>query len=169
MHWLAKARAAVIPNATDRRAVLLDVACSGGLLAPWIAMSTAILNCSTDGTLGCCSPRWFGDGPGWLIHQDHHYPRGAWQPNDAIPLVFAGASLATFFAAVSTPAAAWLFLVAAGVTAYGAAYALVRDVYIHRRLRLFLARIAAVEPWRRAHERHHQAGAGPYGVLLSIW
>ncbi len=34
LHWLAAARAALVPPAPRRGAVLLDVACGGGLLAP---------------------------------------------------------------------------------------------------------------------------------------
>ncbi len=37
LHWIAEARAAVIPPATSSDAVLVDVACGGGLLAPHIA------------------------------------------------------------------------------------------------------------------------------------
>lgn len=37
LHWLAEARAGVVPNASRPGAVLLDVACGGGLLAPHVA------------------------------------------------------------------------------------------------------------------------------------
>jgi 2-polyprenyl-6-hydroxyphenyl methylase/3-demethylubiquinone-9 3-methyltransferase len=37
LHWLAAARAALVPPAQRREAVLLDVACGGGLLAPHVA------------------------------------------------------------------------------------------------------------------------------------
>lgn len=36
LHWLAKARAALVPPAAQQGAVLLDVACGGGLLAPHV-------------------------------------------------------------------------------------------------------------------------------------
>jgi 2-polyprenyl-6-hydroxyphenyl methylase/3-demethylubiquinone-9 3-methyltransferase len=36
LHWLAKARAALIPPPTRLDAVLVDVACGGGLLAPYV-------------------------------------------------------------------------------------------------------------------------------------
>jgi 2-polyprenyl-6-hydroxyphenyl methylase / 3-demethylubiquinone-9 3-methyltransferase len=37
LHWLADSRASVIPDAAAPGAVLLDVACGGGLLAPRVA------------------------------------------------------------------------------------------------------------------------------------
>ena len=37
LHWLARARAEVVPDATRARSALLDLACGGGLLAPLIA------------------------------------------------------------------------------------------------------------------------------------
>jgi 2-polyprenyl-6-hydroxyphenyl methylase/3-demethylubiquinone-9 3-methyltransferase len=36
LHWLAAARAALVPPAATDGAVLLDVACGGGLLAPYV-------------------------------------------------------------------------------------------------------------------------------------
>jgi 2-polyprenyl-6-hydroxyphenyl methylase/3-demethylubiquinone-9 3-methyltransferase len=36
LHWVAKARAALVPQATRADAVLLDVCCGGGLLAPHV-------------------------------------------------------------------------------------------------------------------------------------
>ncbi|GDY32976.1 methyltransferase domain-containing protein [Gandjariella thermophila] len=37
LHWLARARGALVPPATRRDAVLVDLACGGGLLAPHVA------------------------------------------------------------------------------------------------------------------------------------
>ncbi|MFG1605787.1 methyltransferase domain-containing protein [Actinoplanes sp. NPDC049265] len=37
LHWLAAARAALVPSASRKRAVLLDAGCGGGLLAPHVA------------------------------------------------------------------------------------------------------------------------------------
>lgn len=112
--------------------------------------------------------RWFGHGPGWVLHRDHHEPVRGWQRNDLIPVGFAAAAIVAFLVAVSTATFAWLFPVAAGVTAYGVAYALVHDVYIHRRIPLLPARVRWLEPWRRAHERHHEGGGRPFGVLIPL-
>jgi 2-polyprenyl-6-hydroxyphenyl methylase/3-demethylubiquinone-9 3-methyltransferase len=37
LHWIARARAELIPHATRPDAVLLDLACGGGLLAPYVS------------------------------------------------------------------------------------------------------------------------------------
>lgn len=39
LHWIARARAALVPSATRSGSVLLDVACGGGLLSPYLAGS----------------------------------------------------------------------------------------------------------------------------------
>jgi beta-carotene 3-hydroxylase len=56
-----------------------------------------------------------------------------------------------------------------GTTAYGAAYALVHDVYIHRRLPLFGERTLPVfERLAVAHRRHHDRNGAPYGMLAPL-
>lgn len=109
--------------------------------------------------------RWFGHGPGWGFHRDHHAPTTWWERNDAIPLVFAGLSMVAFAIGVGVDGFAWLFWAATGATAFGLTYALVHDVYIHRRLRLLPRHVRWLEPWRRAHIEHHRTGGAPYGVL----
>jgi 2-polyprenyl-6-hydroxyphenyl methylase/3-demethylubiquinone-9 3-methyltransferase len=37
LHWLARARADLVPQATRPGAVLVDMGCGGGLLAPHVA------------------------------------------------------------------------------------------------------------------------------------
>ena len=37
LHWLAAARARLVPDATRPDSLLLDLACGGGLLAPHVA------------------------------------------------------------------------------------------------------------------------------------
>ena len=58
--------------------------------------------------------------------------------------------------------------VVAGVTAYGVVYALVHDVYIHRRLALFRRPVAVLDRLAEAHRVHHRYGGEPYGMLLPI-
>jgi 2-polyprenyl-6-hydroxyphenyl methylase/3-demethylubiquinone-9 3-methyltransferase len=36
LHWLARARAALIPSPPPEGGVLVDIGCGGGLLAPWV-------------------------------------------------------------------------------------------------------------------------------------
>ena len=67
------------------------------------------------------------------------------------------------------PALAELVPIGIGVTAYGAAYALVHDVYIHRRLRWFGGRrVGGLDRLAAAHELHHRYGGAPYGMLVPI-
>ena len=54
------------------------------------------------------------------------------------------------------------------LTAYGVAYGLVHDVYIHGRLPLFRRRHAALERWAAAHRVHHLFSGEPYGMLLPL-
>ena len=57
--------------------------------------------------------------------------------------------------------------VCVGVTAYGAAYAFVHDVYIHGRLGPRRPR-PALDRLAIAHDLHHRYGGEPYGMLLPI-
>jgi beta-carotene 3-hydroxylase len=113
--------------------------------------------------------RFFGHGPGWVLHRDHHNPGpGRLEHNDAIPVGFAAISMVAFWIGLDRPLWRWLFWVALGVTLYGMAYALVHDVYIHRRLPLLPRRVAWLEPWRLAHLEHHRHGGAPFGVLVPL-
>ena len=67
------------------------------------------------------------------------------------------------------PRLADLVPIGVGITAYGAAYALVHDIYIHRRLRWFGdRRPAMLERLATAHDLHHRFGGAPYGMLAPI-
>jgi beta-carotene 3-hydroxylase len=105
-------------------------------------------------------------GPGWVLHRSHHAPRsGRLEANDAFPVGFAalvGAALAVGF---NVDGAGWLVPVGFGVTAYGAAYALVHDGYVHRRLPVGARRAAALDALARAHAVHHRTAGEPYGML----
>jgi beta-carotene 3-hydroxylase len=57
--------------------------------------------------------------------------------------------------------------IGAGVTAYGVAYIVVHDLYIHERLgRLPGAGLRYIRWVADAHGVHHRSGRGPYGFLL---
>ncbi len=59
--------------------------------------------------------------------------------------------------------------VGVGVTAYGALYALVHDVYIHGRLPLFGdRRVPVLERLAAAHRVHHARNGALYGMLLPV-
>lgn len=104
---------------------------------------------------------------GWGWHRSHHArPAGGLQRNDGFPALFAAATVAAMAVGAARPR--WRVLLAAGsgVTAYGAAYALVHDVCIHGRLTgipfvrgRYLRAVAA------AHRTHHASNGAPYGFL----
>ena len=118
--------------------------------------------------------RYVMHGVGRRLHRSHHrrWPgRTTGEPfleaNDAFPAVFAGIVMLGLAVGFNVDGFAVLLPVAVGVTLYGAAYALVHDGYIHRRLPApgrhpVLDRLAA------AHELHHRFGGEPYGMLVPI-
>ncbi|MFN0026110.1 MAG: beta-carotene hydroxylase [Acidimicrobiales bacterium] len=112
--------------------------------------------------------RFFGHGPGWGLHEEHHQPTRALERNDLIPLAGAAVAMAAFAVGTASPRHRWLVPVASGVTVYGFLYGLVHDVYIHRRLPILPRRVRVLEPWRRAHLEHHRTEAAPFGVLLPL-
>ena len=57
---------------------------------------------------------------------------------------------------------------AIGVTAYGVAYLVVHEVFIHRRLDVPLPRWRYLGWLRRSHALHHRYGGEPYGMLLPV-
>ena len=109
-------------------------------------------------------------GLGMALHRSHHRQlhRG-WEANDAYPLMFAAVVCVGLWVGFHAPRLADVVPIGVGITAYGAAYALVHDVYIHRRLRWFgERRPAAFERLAAAHELHHRFGGAPYGMLVPI-
>lgn len=106
-----------------------------------------------------------GFGLGW--HRSHHQRRtGRFERNDLYPLVFAVVTIAAMAVGASVRSAGALVPVGAGVTAYGAAYLFVHDVYVHRRLPWFRSRWALLDRLGAAHRVHHLYGGEPYGMLL---
>jgi beta-carotene 3-hydroxylase len=107
-------------------------------------------------------------GRGWAWHRSHHRWQGRRiEANDAYPVVFAAATIATM--AVGATIDGWepLLSVGAGVTGYGIAYLIVHDLFIHERLgRPPGARSRYVRWVATAHAQHHRSGREPYGFLL---
>lgn len=132
---------------------------------PLLALLTAVAM----EPIGAAVHRFVGHGPGWVLHRDHHDPGpGALERNDIIPAVFSLLAMAAFWLGMTGDGLGWLFWVAAGVTAWGLCYAVVHDVYIHRRLAFLPRRIRWLEPLRRAHQEHHRHGGAPYGVIVPM-
>ena len=109
-------------------------------------------------------------GVGERLHRSHHRPTtGRFEANDAFPVMFAALALAALWLGFHDPALADLVPLAIGVTAYGAAYALVHDAYIHRRIGWFgRRRSGTLERLADAHRIHHLYGGAPYGMLLPV-
>lgn len=116
--------------------------------------------------------RWGMHGVGWVLHRSHHQGRaldleaGAAQleANDAFPCAFAAV---TMMAMALARRRRFGLAVGCGVTAYGVAYGVVHDVYIHARLGP-QPRLKVLERLKEAHRYHHLYGGEPYGMLLPI-
>ena len=117
--------------------------------------------------------RWIMHGAGWVLHRSHHRRRSpaTWrerfEANDWFPLMFAGLTMVVIAVGAGVRSAHLLVAVGVGVTAYGAAYAFVHDVYIHGRF-VKMAIWAPLERLRNAHAIHHLYGGEPYGMLCPI-
>lgn len=112
--------------------------------------------------------RWVMHGMGWVLHRGHHRPSARrLEANDWFPVMFAALTIAGMALATARPAADLLLPVGVGVTAYGAAYATVHDLYIHGRF-IRLPALRPLEHLREAHALHHRFGGEPYGMLCPI-
>jgi beta-carotene 3-hydroxylase len=112
--------------------------------------------------------RWVMHGVGWVLHRSHHrVRRQRWEANDGFPVIFAAFTIAAMTAAMRVHSLHLLLPAGLGITAYGAAYGFVHDVYIHGRLgRLPVWR--PLEYLRAAHQIHHRYGGEPYGMLCPV-
>jgi beta-carotene 3-hydroxylase len=113
--------------------------------------------------------RWLMHGRGMVWHRSHHPPRGrGLEANDAFPAIFASIATGAFAAAAIDDRLLWLRPIAVGVSAYGTAYFLVHEVFIHRRLRVPLPRWRYLRWLETSHRIHHTLGGEPYGMLMPI-
>jgi beta-carotene 3-hydroxylase len=114
--------------------------------------------------------RWIMHGIGEFLHRSHHRQSDTgWEANDWYPVMFAAIVNLALFAGFNWDGFGSLVPAAVGVTLYGAAYALVHDVYIHGRLDLFRGRrIRALDRLAAAHRIHHLYNAAPFGMLLPV-
>lgn len=106
----------------------------------------------------------------WGWHRSHHQRTDrALQANDLFPVVFAGATVAAMGLGATVDALTPLLWIGCGVTAYGAAYLVVHDLYIHQRLGSPPgARSRCIRRLAQAHRIHHRFGQAPYGFLLPV-
>jgi beta-carotene 3-hydroxylase len=114
----------------------------------------------------CAAHRWIMHGVGWVLHRSHHVAgAGRWEANDAFPVMFAALTIAMMAVGSGIRSLHLLVAVGVGVTAYGAAYAFVHDVIIHRRVFSGLRAGRVLGRLRHAHGLHHRFGGAPYGML----
>jgi beta-carotene 3-hydroxylase len=116
--------------------------------------------------------RWVMHGVGMRLHRSHHrrWQRagdGFLEANDAFPAVFAGATVVALALGFNVDGWSTLVPICIGVTAYGAAYAFVHDVYVHQRIPL-RRRHPLLDRLAEAHALHHRFGGEPYGMLLPV-
>lgn len=114
-------------------------------------------------------------GIGRRLHRSHHQPHGArFELNDWFPVMFASIVMLGLWAGFNLDGLEILIPVGVGVTLYGAAYALVHDVYIHGRVEWLAERSVVGAPGgvldrlAAAHRIHHEHNAAPFGMLLPV-
>jgi len=108
-------------------------------------------------------------GFGWGWHRDHHNPRTRGiERNDRFPLVFAALAFAIMLVGALVPSLWWLIAVGAGITAYGASYAIVHELAIHSRLGPLRPRGRWMTYLADRHAMHHQTNGAPYGMLWPV-
>lgn len=94
----------------------------------------------------------------WVLHKDHHKKdHDSWfERNDAFFLYYAAMSMTLILIASQT--SFWYgYPIGFGIMAYGAAYFLVHDIFIHQRFKLFRnANNWYARGVRRAHKIHHK-------------
>ncbi len=94
----------------------------------------------------------------WVLHKDHHHKdHNSWfERNDAFFIIYAVVSMALIMIASNT----WFWYglpMGFGIMAYGAAYFLVHDIFIHQRFKIFRnANNWYAKGVRRAHKIHHK-------------
>jgi beta-carotene 3-hydroxylase len=111
----------------------------------------------------------------WSLHKDHHRRDDGrfLEKNDFFFLIFAIPAFILFLVGTLGHYPI-LFWIAVGITAYGAAYFLVHDIFIHQRFRLFRnTNNAYLQAIRRAHKMHHKhldkEDGECFGMLLVPW
>ncbi len=103
----------------------------------------------------------------WVLHKSHHEPRkGILELNDIFPVVLSGITITLMIIGLADPGKGELVAASIGISAYGAIYFFVHDLYVHRRARVLSLRIPFLLSIKKAHAIHHRYGGEPYGLLL---
>jgi beta-carotene 3-hydroxylase len=109
-------------------------------------------------------------GIGRGLHRSHHRPDGSrFEANDWFPVMFGSIVMLGLWAGFNLDGLEILVPVGVGITAYGIAYALVHDGWIHRRVGWFDGRhVAVLDHLADAHRIHHVRNGAPFGMLLPV-
>lgn len=110
----------------------------------------------------------------WPVHRSHHRPRrGRFEANDALSALHAPIAIALILygcRAAPSVLREIAFGIGIGMTAFGLAYVVGHDGFVHGRLPVaWLARFQYFARVRDAHRVHHQRGEAPYGFFAGPW
>jgi beta-carotene 3-hydroxylase len=98
----------------------------------WSTLAIVVLAFFAMEPITAATHRWVMHGIGEFLHRSHHrLIESRFETNDWYPVLFAALVNLGFFAGFNWNGFGSLVPVGIGVTAYGATYALVHDVYIH--------------------------------------
>lgn len=114
------------------------------------------------------SHRYLMHGPGWGWHASHHAQRrSSFEKNDLFALLFAALAIVLIYAGTS---GMWpLQWVGAGMTAYGALYAIAHDGMVHRRWPMrYVPRRGYLKRLYQAHRLHHASSEREGGVFFGF-
>ncbi|MGZ3862715.1 MAG: sterol desaturase family protein [Bacteroidia bacterium] len=95
----------------------------------------------------------------WSLHEDHHHKTNDsfFEKNDYFFLIFAIPAMLLFAIGTFVPHLSFLFFIGAGITAYGFAYFMVHEIFIHQRFKLFTrTNNIYFRAIRKAHKVHHK-------------
>jgi len=118
--------------------------------------------------------RWVMHGIGERLHRSHHLNAARSQQklieaNDLYPMAFAAVIMVLLAVGFNVAGFAVLVPMCTGITAYGAAYFTVHDIYIHRRIQMWgTSKPASLERLAEAHRTHHATNGEPYGMLFPV-
>lgn len=110
----------------------------------------------------------------WYFHEDHHVDEpGFFEKNDAFFLIFAVPS-AWCFITGSMAGGDFRIWIGTGIAAYGLAYFLVHDIFIHRRFKIFRRTenvyLMAIRKAHKVHHKHQNKEDGEcFGMLWVPW
>ena len=106
----------------------------------------------------------------WSLHKDHHKKdHDSWfERNDAFFIFYAVVSMGFILTAMYTPF--WMgYPIGFGIMAYGAAYFIVHDIFIHQRFKMFRnANNWYAKGIRRAHKMHHKHIGKEHGECFGM-